>query len=602
VTTRALVLAASLVAATASIAPAAVPVVPTLPTSALHAGQHAIVRTVFAGDSVETFEAEILGVMAGGRADGEYILARATSPRVEACGVAAGMSGSPVYVDGKLIGALSMGWPFSREPIFGITPIGEMLTVLDEPESAHPDGTAGPAGTDPGFTGERYRGLSWSDDTVATQPAGPVPGRPRTLPLPLAAGGLSPEAFEVARGLFANSGFLLTPGGRARSTAPVKPDAMEPGSAVAVDVLRGDLNFSAIGTVTYRDGDRILIFGHPFFQSGEVRLPLSTANIVSILPSLYDSFKLGTPGTPVGVATQDRRPAVGGHIGGAPRLMPFSVEVRREGLAPQKFHFESIVDRTMLSQLVGAAAMSSLMESGGGGAQQTVRWNLTVWRDGRSFDFGDLAAGDMPFADVAGAISSPLRFLTNNAYQRWVPDSLRVTYDVLPGRRQWIVRGASIDAATVRPGSRARVRVELERWRGERRTIQLDVAMPEEMPNGRYLIWIGGGSEYDRSAALRLPGRYRPTSLEDGIHRMQALRHSDAIYAALWARAPEVTRDGEDYPELPVSALAVLAPTQSAGERVRRGDWALMSLQSQGMDGVVRGEVALDVIVDDRAP
>ncbi len=599
---RTLALVAALSAGTSASALAAVAVVPTLPVSALHAGQHAVVRTVFAGDSIETFDADIMGVLAGGRANGEYILARATSPRVVACGIAAGMSGSPVYVEGKLIGALSMGWPFSREPIFGITPIGEMLTVLDQPESVHPDGTAGPAGVDPGVSSERYRGLSWSDDSVAAPTATSAPGRPRALPLPLAAGGLSPEAFEAARGIFANSGFLLTPGGRARATAPAKPEAMAPGSAVAVDVLRGDLNFSAIGTVTYRDGDRILIFGHPFFQSGEVCLPLSTANIVGILPSLYDSFKLGTPGTPIGVATQDRRPAVAGRIGGIPRLMPFSVGVRREGAAPQQFHFESIEDRLMLPQLVGAAAMSSLMESGGGGAQQTLRWTLTAWRDGRSFQMGDLAAGDSPLADAAGAISGPLRFLTNNAYQRWAPDSVHVSFDVLAGRRQWTVRGASLDAATVRPGSTARARVEIERWRGERRTIAIDVAVPAELPNGRYPLWIGGGGEYDRATVVRLPARYRPTSLEDGMRRMQALKRSDAIYAALWARSPEVTRDGEDYPELPVSALAVLAPAQATGERIRRGEWALMSLQSQGVDGVLRGEAALDVIVDDRAP
>src|SRR5262245_38406702 len=115
--------------------------VPTLPPEALRPGQKALVRTVFTGDSAETFEAEIVGVVPGGRAEGDLILARATSPRVERTGVAQGMSGSPVYVDGKLIGALSSGWAFSKEPIFGITPIGEMLSVLDEPETPPGEGT-----------------------------------------------------------------------------------------------------------------------------------------------------------------------------------------------------------------------------------------------------------------------------------------------------------------------------------------------------------------------------------------------------------------------------------------------------------------------------
>ena len=134
---------------TSGLALAAGSSVPTLPPSALHAGQKALVRTVFAGDSIETFEAEIVGVLPGGRAEGDLILARALGARVEATGVAQGMSGSPVYVDGKLIGALSSGWAFSKEPIFGITPIGEMLRVLDEPESPPSDATPGPVGVDP---------------------------------------------------------------------------------------------------------------------------------------------------------------------------------------------------------------------------------------------------------------------------------------------------------------------------------------------------------------------------------------------------------------------------------------------------------------------
>src|SRR5215470_6867226 len=153
---------------------------PTLPPSALRAGQQAVVRTVFAGDSVESFPAEIVGVLPGGRAEGDLILARATSPRLEATGVAQGMSGSPVYVDGKLIGALSSGWAFSKDPVFGITPIGEMLSGLDQPDTPPGEGTPGPVGIEPVPTTPRYRELTWADaDTVASPLAAPrTPSRP----------------------------------------------------------------------------------------------------------------------------------------------------------------------------------------------------------------------------------------------------------------------------------------------------------------------------------------------------------------------------------------------------------------------------------------
>lgn len=584
---------------------AAVPVVPVMPVSDLRPGQAAVVRTVFAGDSVESFDAVIVGVMPGGRADGDVILARATSARVVASGVAQGMSGSPVYVDGKMIGALSSGWAFSREPIFGITPIAEMLAVLDRPESERPDGTSGPAGVDPQRASPRWRDFSWSDgplqatDGDLAGPGAPPPGMPGPLALPLAAGGLHPDALPFVRELFAAQGFTVTPGGRAAGTTAAAD--VVPGSAVAVDVLRGDLNFSAIGTVTYRDGDRVLIFGHPFFQSGEVRMPLSTARIVGILPSVATSFKLGVPGTPIGVATQDRRAAVAGRLGPAPALMPFAVVVASGGRR-QAFHFECIEDRTLLPQLVATASANSLLESGGSGLQQTVRWTLTAWSGGRALRLGDVAAGESPVGEVVGALSGPLRFLSANPFERCRFDSLRVTLDVRPGREQWTVRGARTHAAAVRPGGTLRVDVEIERWRGGRRELRLDVPVPGELPPGRYSLWLGGGAELDRTTATRLPWRFRPVSLADAWQRLGTVHRSDALYSAIWARAPEVSSDGEDYPELPNSVLAVLASPEASGEDARRSGWALFDGPAVEVGGALRGEAVLDVVVDRKAP
>ena len=579
------------------------PAVPTLPVSGILPGQHAVVRTVFAGDSIETFDADIMGVLAGGRAGGDIILARATSPRVIETGIAAGMSGSPVYVDGKMIGALALGWPFSKEPIFGITPIGEMLPVLDHPDGPAGDLSGGPSGLDASARTVAWRELAWAGDSASAPPATSPPApRATALPIPIAAGGLSSQALDLARPLFEGTGFLLTPGGRRAAPAATAVRPLVPGSAIAVDVLRGDLNFSAIGTVTYVDGDRLLIFGHPFFQAGDVRMPLSTASIVGILPSLYDSFKLGVPGMPIGVATQDRRTAVGGHFGGTVKLMPFLVRIEGNTPAPQVFRFEVVQDRMLMPQLVATAVMGALMESGGGSPQQTLDWSLEAWRGGESFRMIDRAAGEGPVMDVASGVTGPLRFLTGNSYDTWRPDSVHIAVTVHAGRAQWTVRGASLLDASVRPGGTARARVELERWHGERRTVDLDVAVPAELPSGHYSLWIGGGAEFDHLTAARLPARYRPTSIADGLRRLQALKPSTALYAALWAHAPEVTRDGEDYPDLPASALPLLAPAQSVGERIRRADWALLGELAQPVDGVLHGELSLDVNVDDRAP
>src|SRR5688572_5759367 len=226
-------------------------------------GQRAVGRTVFLGRAIEEFELEIVGVVPGGRTEGAMILARATGTRIEHDGIAAGMSGSPIYVDGKVIGALAFGWPFSRDALCGIQPIEDMLEVL-----RHPEGR--PAG---GF-----------DDgpAVPAEPTLPFPGVPtppgmQRLRVPLVAGGLSRDAQALLAPWAAGHGFELVPGGgpaaigggtAATTGGPPRLEraaaleALVPGAAVAVDLMRGDLNLSAIGTLTWREGDRVVAFGH----------------------------------------------------------------------------------------------------------------------------------------------------------------------------------------------------------------------------------------------------------------------------------------------------------------------------------------------------
>ncbi len=582
---------------------------PVLGVDDLRPGQAAVVRTVFEGARIDTFSAVILGVLRGGRADGDMILARATSERVERTGVAAGMSGSPVYVDGRLIGALSSGWQFTREPIFGITPIGDMLAVLDLPEAPAGEPSNGPAGAElERAAGARFREFHWSDDDAPAAPEVPA-GAPlveslaaRRLPLPLVCSGLRPEALGALAQALAPLGFEAVPGGRAAGGGPA-PDALVPGAAVAVDVMRGDLQLSAIGTVTYRDGDRVLIFGHPFFQAGDVRLPLSTAEIVTVIPSAASSFKLGVRGQAAGVATQDRHSAVAGRIGGSARLMPLRVSVAGAKRPRQTFRFECIEDRLMAPSLIAAAAANSLLESGGASGAQTLRWTLRIHRPGASpLTLSDVAVGDSPPNDLVSGVTGPLRFLLGNPFARVTFDSVTVDLEVEPWREQWTLRSARLLDAAVRPGGVVRVRVELERWRGGRETRSVELRMPEEAPEGRYTLYIGGGAEYTRYEAVRLPARYRPTSLDEAWERLRGSRASDGLYLALYARATEMTSDGRDYPELPLSALTVFASGQSAGERGRRGEAAVLDEQRARIAGPVRGELLLNVTVDRRTP
>jgi hypothetical protein len=165
-----------------------------------------------------------------------------------------------------------------------------------------------------------------------------------------------------------------------------------------------------------------------------------------------------------------------------------------------------------------------------------------------------------------------------------------------------MLRGARVLDAAVRPGGQLRVRVELERWRGRREVRDVLVSVPEELPDGRYQLMVGGGLEVSRYEASKLPGRYRPSTLDEAWRRFAALRSGDTLYAVLFAKAPEVTSDGRDYPELPLSAYALLAGPQTGGDRIRRGELAVLGERAVALDGAVRGELMLQVTVDSRTP
>ncbi len=328
-------------------------------------------------------------------------------------------------------------------------------------------------------------------------------------------------------------------------------------------------------------------------------MPLSTASIATIVSSEQISFKMGARGREVGAVLQDRRTGVAGRLGATAEMLPLSVVVRGAAPDPQTFHFEAIQDRGLGPIVVGIAVMNSVLESGGQSANQTLQWTLTLHGPQRPpLVITDVVASDTPPSDLGGAVIAPLKFLFGNPFARLDLDSLSVAIDVVPGRHTWTLESARLLEASVPPGGVVHVTCELERWRGDRVTKTLALTVPPQAPPGRYVLWVGGGSELARYEAARLPGRYRATSLEDAWARLGVSRSSSALYGSLFARAPEVNDAGRDYPELPASAVFLMAGDQSAADRGRRGDLARLDEQHVELPGLVHGEFALGVTVD----
>jgi hypothetical protein len=520
-------------------------------TDELKPGMKATGRTVFEGRKIETFELEIVGVVPGGKADGTMILARALGPRLEHDGIAAGMSGSPIYVGDRLAGALAFSWPFSRDALCGITPIAEMLDVMRQKD--------GPP------TGDFATGPIRMLPPPVPQPS-PQAGAMEMLRTPLIAGGLSPAARAWLEPWAAEQGFLLAAGGAggtgrrmektSKADRAAAREALAPGAAFSVDLMRGDMNLSAIGTITWRDGDRVVGFGHPFFQSGNVSYPLALADITTIVASDLNSFKMGVPAEQVGAITQDRRAAVAGSIGDVPAMLPLTVNV--DGLAGREsYHYEVLRHRGLAATLVQLGIVGALTARGGVAPEATWRWRARLVAPGSPpLVLEDAATGNLTTAGTT--LAAPLQLLLNNPFAAYLADSMTVDLTVEAGLARAQIVSANIEPRVIEPGQVAKVTAELRDYRGTSRFLTFDVPVPQAQPEGRLVVALAGGSELDRQEAPRLPGRFRAQSLPELLKRLAERRRDDNLYAVLYGPGVEASFGGEAHPELPLFAQRLL--------------------------------------------
>ena len=317
------------------------------------------------------------------------------------------MSGSPVYINGRLLGAVAYTWAFSKDPVGGITPIGEMLDLF-------PSGEIPPSE-------EVERRLGSVDGESGSALADPSGARPIATPLVLS--GFTPEAIAYLDPWLRERGFVAGPGG---GTAPgISCDSLVPGSAVGVQLIRGDWSAAAIGTLTYRDGDRILAFGHPFSGMGWVRFPLTAATIHTVFANQQVSSKIGSATTPCGTLVADRSVGVAGEIGARPAMIPVAVSIAGSGKLGKRYHFEVARSRLLTPNLVGMTVVNSISEALYESGYATIRYNLTFHMNGGAtrVRMGNIPLTQSPVSGVGDEVTQSLTppSATISARRRSIP-------------------------------------------------------------------------------------------------------------------------------------------------------------------------------------
>jgi hypothetical protein len=559
-----------------------------LPLDQVQPGMKGIGRTVFEGTKIEDFQVEIIGVLENVGPKQSIILARLTGGRLAETGVIAGMSGSPVLIDGKLVGAVAYGFPFSKETIAGITPIGEMIALTEtsgavtaRPASARfrlPFGTAkgplAPLDQAPLVSVlQRARGsfpaaasaLDGLPPSLASQSLTP-------LALPLVFSGFDADTFRWARELFGGLGFAPVMSGGAGGKAPAVPlPAFEPGGAIGISLVEGDLDMSATGTITHIDQDRVYAFGHPFYNLGPTQFPMRKAYVYSVFPSMYQSWKISVPAEePVGTMDQDRTTAIAGRLGRAPRMIPVEVEMNTSRGQERKFSFRLVEDELFSPVLAFVSLASVLQGNERAFGTSTIRVNGQITLSGgREVRVDDLFAEEQPAQQAAALVAAPLAYLMANDFERVTIEKLHVNVSSLETVQTASVQRAWIDrAGPIRPGSIVPLRVLLRTYRGETKSETIPLQIPHSAPPGPYSVLVTDGPSLAAIEQREMRQPFVPKDLDQLVRAINGLRRNNHLYARL-VRAEEGAIVGGEYLQsLPPSVLAVLGGSSERGSVV----------------------------------
>ncbi len=555
---------------------------PLLPIDSVKAGMRGTGRTVFDGQRVDTFDVEILGVLAGSGPQQHMIVARLEGGPLAKTGVIAGMSGSPVFIDGRLVGAVAYGFPFGKEPIAGITPIGEMIaaTARETPRPASARLGSAWVGSMPrsidsaSFVSLLKRSLtqlgaplSSSSGLAGPSSAGFRGEMPSPLTVPLLFRGFDPSTLAVARDIFAAHPLVPTAAGGAQEKASTPP--LEAGGAVSISLMEGDLDISATGTVTTIRGGRVYAFGHPFYNLGPTRFPMKQAFIHAIFPSLQESWKMASTTRTVGTFDQDRNTGIAGDLGPAPRMIPVGIDLTTSRGEQRTFSVRVADDELLTPALTYLSLLTTLQtnERTFGTSSMAVRVEYT-FSGGKTLQLDDIYAQGDPAASSAALVAAPLAFVLSNPFQPVGVESIHVAVGASETAQSATLERAWVEPEDhpMRPGDTLRLRFVLRTHRGEPTTQQVEVPIPPSTPAGPYVLAVMDAPTMTRFEAQELRGNIAPRNLDQVYRALDTLRRNSHLYVHLLARRPGVVAAGDFMPSLPPSVLSVLQADSQAND------------------------------------
>ena len=563
----------------------------TFPVSELKPGMVATGRTVFQGDQLEEFKAHILGVLhnsIGPRRD--LILARLEGGPLANTGVIAGMSGSPVYIDGRLVGAVSYSLgEFAKEPLAGITPIEEMIADATLPDGQRRAQVAPALLTLPvtqeGLRDSLRQAFSWARPFAESPADVSVIGTNtvnagiatllRPISTPISFSGFDARTIDPLVSAFRDLGFMPVLAGAAQlgsqsstASAPLGSSSapLRPGDPIGVALMNGDLEVGATGTVTEVDGNRVYAFGHPFYGLGPTQFPMTRAHVITVLPSLSSSIKIASTGDVIGIVQQDRATTIAGTLGPGPSMIPISLTLNSERGTRKNFSIGIVNDQLFTPLLAYVAILNTLTsyERQNGVGTYTLKGAARV-KNHSDVAFEDLFTGDQPSTYAAASVVAPLNVLLRNAFEAVQFEGLNLEIEASETPRSATLERVWIDGTKAKPGAPVDLRILLRTYRGEEVTQSLPVQIPANA-RGSVSIMVADARNLSQFEARELQVQpLQTTGLPQMIRVLNSSRKNNRLYVRLVTRDGGAVVKGEPLAALPSSVLAVMESDRNGG-------------------------------------
>jgi len=532
-------------------------------------GMKGVSYTVFQGNKPEPMGVEVLGVLRNlNGPHSDLVLIRLQGEKAEYTGVVAGMSGSPVYIDGKLLGALAFRiGAFSKEPIAGVTPIEQMLEINEFDHSVPPGGTASSAKV----AGAAKTSGPGASDTNAIQSYAQYL---QPIDAPFVFSGFNEGAVKEFAPQFATAGLVPVMGVGAASNEK-QPEPLVPGSAVSAILVRGDMDVAATCTVTYMDQNHLLACGHPLLQYGMVDMPMTKANVVATLASPLNAFKIINTTEPVGAFVQDRHSGILGRFDRAPRMIPVTISLHGAGGTSEshtrEYHYEVLNNAKLTPLMMMTTVYNSLMGMNHYGEETTYRMNGRIQVNGfpdvrLTNMFSPVDATPTAYA-VAIALGEHFSRIYDNPFETPNVGGVTLEFDLERERHSAVLESARTDMTEARPGDEITIEAVLRPYRGDRIVRRVPVRVPTSVPKGTLRILVSDAETLDRARRVN-PAASRRLDLNSTIELLNKEHLNDHLYVSLLEANPQATVEDKVMPGVPLSVMNVMESMRATQEMV----------------------------------